>query len=92
MRDAVPSGWLQVDFGNSALVGRLCRITVYLDHLRYRVEEYDHANKMLHVYGPVSPHNRDDEGEIDADRFCIPRSEAVFDEESPSLPAHFVVD
>lgn len=91
MTDSVPQNWRQVDFGNSALIGRLCRITVYLDHLRYRIEEYDHANKMLLVVGPLPPANRDEEGEIDADTFWIKRSEAIL-EESPSHQVSFVVD
>ncbi len=90
MTDAVPNNWLQVDFGNSALVGRTCRITVYRDDLRYRIEEYDHRKKWLLVYGPIAPHNRDEEGEIDADTFWVKRSEAILDE-SPSLPVYSVV-
>jgi hypothetical protein len=76
LTDAVPSNWLQVSFGESALCGRLVRLTSCLDHLRYRIEEYDHSNRMLLVRGPLAPHNRDVEGEIDADSFWVHRSEA----------------
>lgn len=91
MTDSVPQNWRQVDFGSSDLVGKLCRITVYRSHLRYRIEEYDHARKWLLVSGPIHPNNRDEEGEIDADTFWVKRSEAILDE-SPSTQAHSVVD